>query len=264
MTCFFERLTLQRPGRQAILISHNNLEVIVLKRNELLEFLVEKILKISRPHPIRIAIDGVDASGKTTLANQLAEFLRHKGTSVIRASIDGFHNPKEVRYRLGAGSPEGYYKDSFNYKLLKESLLIPLGENGSLKYKTAVYDFRIESKISQNYKTASDNALLIFDGVFLLRPEIREYWDYSIYVHADFKVVLKRASMRDQYLFGSKENVKERYRKKYIPGQQLYIREAKPILFADVVIDNNDYNQPAIVFSDKKKGELLESALNFA
>lgn len=238
--------------------------MIVLKRNELLEFLVEEILKINRPHPIRIAIDGVDASGKTTLANELAKFLKCKGFSVIRASIDGFHNPKEVRYRLGARSPEGYYKDSFNYKLLKENLLIPLGESGSLKYKTAIYNFRTESEVSQSYKEASNDALLIFDGVFLLRPEIREYWDYSIYVHSDYSVILKRASVRDQYLFGSEEKVEERYRKKYIPGQKLYLKEAEPILFANVVIDNNDYNQPEIVFSDKKKGELLELASNFA
>ncbi len=33
--------------------------MIVLKRYELLEFLVEEISKINRPHPIRIAIDGV-------------------------------------------------------------------------------------------------------------------------------------------------------------------------------------------------------------
>lgn len=234
-----------------------------MKRNELIESLAREISKINRPHPIRIAIDGVDASGKTTLANQLAEFLKHKGASLIRASIDGFHNPEEVRYRRGSGSPEGYYKDSFNYKLLKEYLLIPLGENGSLKYKTAIYDFRTESEVPQGYKEASNDALLIFDGVFLIRHEIRKYWDYSIYVHADFSVVLKRASIRDQYLFGSKEKVEERYRKKYIPGQKLYLKEAEPILFANVVIDNNDYNQPEIVFSGKKKCELLESAFNF-
>ncbi|AKI97654.1 hypothetical protein [Kosmotoga pacifica] len=234
-----------------------------MRRDELLAFLVEEVLEVNRPHPIRIAIDGVDASGKTTLANELAEFLRHKGFSVIRASIDGFHNPKEMRYRLGAGSPEGYYKDSFNYELLKENLLIPLGERGSLKYKTAVYDFRTESEVSQSYKEASNDAFLIFDGVFLLRPEIREYWDYSIYVHSDFNVILKRASLRDQYLFGSSGKVEKRYREKYIPGQKLYLKEAKPILLADVVIDNNDYNQPEIVFSDKKKSELLESTFNF-
>ncbi|AKI97672.1 hypothetical protein [Kosmotoga pacifica] len=65
-------------------------------------------------------------------------------------------------------------------------------------------------------------------------------------------------------LFGSEEKVEERYREKYIPGQKLYLKEAEPILFASVAIDNNDFNQPEIVTSDKKKGELLESAFNFA
>jgi uridine kinase len=41
------------------------------------------------PHPTRVAIDGVDAAGKTTLDDELAEVLRERGRGVIRASIDG-------------------------------------------------------------------------------------------------------------------------------------------------------------------------------
>ncbi len=49
------------------------------------------------------------------------------GRPVIRASLDGFHNPSVVRYERGRLSPEGYYLDSFNYRALLDNLLLPLG-----------------------------------------------------------------------------------------------------------------------------------------
>jgi len=48
---------------------------------------------------VRTAIDGPDAAGKTTLADELAVALRERGRDVIRASIDGFHRPRRERYR---------------------------------------------------------------------------------------------------------------------------------------------------------------------
>lgn len=47
-----------------------------------------------RTHPLRVlrvAIDGPDAAGKTTLADDLAAHLTGRGRPVIRASVDDFH-----------------------------------------------------------------------------------------------------------------------------------------------------------------------------
>jgi uridine kinase len=85
-----------------------------MERIALLEELSGRIAAMERPHPVRVGIDGVDGVGKTTLANELVDPLRQRGLPVIRASIDGFHHPRTVRYRRGRSSPEGYYRDSFN------------------------------------------------------------------------------------------------------------------------------------------------------
>ena len=114
-------------------------------RHRALEQLAELIDSVSLPHPTRVAIDGVDAAGKTTLANELAGPFEARGRHVIRASTDGFHNPHEVRYRRGPESPEGYYLDSFDYETLRASLLEPLGPGGDLRYRTASFDYRTES-----------------------------------------------------------------------------------------------------------------------
>ncbi len=64
----------------------------------MLETLARTLASVSRAHPIRVAIDGVDAAGKTTLADELVSPMRALGRTVIRASVDDFHNPREIRY----------------------------------------------------------------------------------------------------------------------------------------------------------------------
>ena len=95
---------------------------------------------------------------------------------------------------------------------------------------------------------APANAVLLFDGVFLLRPELDDLWDYRIFVDVDFAVALQRALLRDQSLFGSAEAIRARYEQRYIPGQRLYLRSARPRERADVIVDNNDPTRPRLIF----------------
>jgi uridine kinase len=58
------------------------------ERSLCLETLAELILAVGRPHPVRVAIDGPDAAGKTTLADELTPVLERSGRQIVRASID--------------------------------------------------------------------------------------------------------------------------------------------------------------------------------
>ena len=134
---------------------------------DMIQIRADRIAQVKRPHPVRVAIDGVDGVGKTTLANELAGPLQRRGVSVIRASIDGFHNPRSVRHRPGRGSPEGFFQDSFNYKELTAALLEPVGPGGSRLYRRAVFDYRTDSEVAAPVETAAPNSVLLFDGIFL-------------------------------------------------------------------------------------------------
>jgi uridine kinase len=218
----------------------------MMKRLQLLDYLASRIIQIEQPHPIRVAIDGPDAAGKTTLAQELVAPLQAHGRPVIRASIDSFHNPAPTRYRRGDSSPEGYYQDSFNYGALTEFLLAPLGLGGSRQYRSSVFDHHTDSAVEAPIRVAEVNAVLLFDGVFLLRPELMGYWDFTIFVEADFETTLARAEQRDAILLGRVEEVRKRYEQRYIPGQKLYYAETRPKERADVIIDNNDPKNPVI------------------
>jgi uridine kinase len=217
-----------------------------LSRVRVVAAITDLITAVRRPHPIRVAIDGVDAAGKTTLADELATVIERRGRPVIRASIDGFHNPRAIRYRRGPISPEGYFLDSFNYPALREALLQPLGPGGSRAFRRAVFDVRCDEPVAAPVELAPDGAVLLLDGVFLLREDLREHFDFSVFVHADFAETLRRAEQRDLALFGTVEEVRRRYEERYVPGQRLYLHSAQPERHASVVVDNNDPAAPRI------------------
>jgi len=218
-----------------------------MTREELRAELARRIAQVKRPHPVRVAIDGVDAAGKTMLAEELVAPLEALGRPVIRACVDGFHHPAAVRYRRGNTDPEGYFRDSFNYARLVEVLLAPLGPQGDRRYRRAIFDFRLDSPVDSPVLKAPAKAVLLFDGVFLLGPDLRPHWDFSIFVRADFDLTLARAEVRDSRLFGDASKVRLRYEERYIPGQRLYLSEVEPERHASVVVDNNDVLRPMIV-----------------
>ncbi len=166
------------------------------QREEIVGNIAVRVAGVQLPHPVRVAIDGVDAAGKTMLA-ELAAAIERAGRPVIRASIDGFHNPRAIRRRQGSLSPEGYFEDSFNYPALIDALLQPLGPGGCRSFRRAVFDFRTDKPVTQALEHASADSILLFGGVFLLRHGLRAHFDFSVLVRAAFEVTLRRAEQRD-------------------------------------------------------------------
>lgn len=217
-----------------------------LGRAAVLDGLAADISGVKPGHPTRVAIDGVDGAGKTTLADELVAPIARSGRQIIRASIDGFHRPRAERLSRG-DTPEGYYLDSFNYPALKDVLLGPLGSGGSRRISTSVFNYRTDSESVSPFLTAAPDAILLFDGVFLLRPELNDYWDFRIFLQVGFEETLRRVTTRDAELFGSPSAVVARYQQRYVPGQMLYLDSVRPQSLADVVVDNTDPDHPALV-----------------
>ncbi len=212
-----------------------------MKRSELLNLIAERVIREHGDLPYIVAIDGVDAAGKSILAGDLAEELRDKGTLVSEASIDGYHNPRAVRMVRGRDSPEGFYRNSFNLELLREHLLDPFRASG--EYRLHVFDHRVDSPDPSMLYEFKPGTVLVFDGIFSLRSELRRYWDLTIYLSITDEESVRRGVERDP---GDKEELCRRYKARYIPGQRIYREEAKPEEMADIVVDNNDPSNPII------------------
>lgn len=194
---------------------------------------------------LRVAIDGVDGAGKTTFADELAAHLQQQGRSTIRASVDGFHAPKSRRYRLGRQSPEGFYRDSYDYEALFRWLLQPLGSEGSGWYYTAVFDVDLDVPIHQLPLHSKPGDILLIDGLFLHRPELRDVWDSSIFLHVPFGTSVPRGASRGPG-FGSPDPLAPSNHR-YIEGNRLYFQEAVPWQHAGFRVDNSDLDQPRLL-----------------
>lgn len=216
------------------------------KREDLVTEIADVINQIKLPHPVRVAIDGGGNAGKTTFANEIEEALIKLNRNVIRATIDGFHNPPEIRRRQGQYSPKGYFEDSYNYPVIKKYLLEPLGPNGNLEYKESHYNFRISDETNVKEQRASTESILLFDGIFLFNEHLFTYWDYKVFIDTSFENTTKRAIIRDNELFGGEEKVIKIYKERYIPGQELYLKKHNPISVSDIVLNNNDYLKPKV------------------
>jgi uridine kinase len=210
------------------------------RRDDLLVTLVGRVVQMHRGGRLRVGVDGVDGAGKSVLADELADRIKVAGRLVVRASIDGFHRPRAERYHLGRTSPEGFYRDSYDYQRLCECLLNPFAPGGSGRFRIAAFDHRSDGPVAAPELIAGPNTVLIFDGIFLHRTELRGHWDFSVFLHVDFDVSVARCAARDGT---SADDAKRRY----VEGQRLYFREARPWDHASVVVDNTDLAAPTII-----------------
>ena len=167
--------------------------------------------------PVRVGIDGPDAAGKTTLADELAAVLAAAGRHVERVSADEFLRAPEYRHRRGRESPEGYYEDSFDHQRLRDAVL------------------RSRSPV-------------VVDGIFLLRPELDDLWTLRIFVSIREEEVLRRGIERDGV------EMERLYRVRYLPGQRLYADRVAPRDRADIVVENDDPDRPGLIVRGGEPG----------
>ena len=213
------------------------------ERQEILRIVADAILRLSTANIIRVGIDGVDGAGKTVFSDELARLLEASGRRTIRASVDSFHNPRATRYRLGRYSPRGYFLNSYNYAQLKAALLDPLSPGGTGYYRTAIFDQVLDSSVTLPEAQAALGDILVFDGIFLHRPELRPYWDFSIFLDVGFNVSIPRGAQRG----GGSPDPQAPENRRYVEGQELYLRECDPKRYATIVVNNEALASPHIV-----------------
>ena len=144
-----------------------------------LEPILVEISKISslNSRPILIAIDGPAGSGKTSLANQLANTLNSAKT----IHMDDLYNG---------------WEDALTATLtrhLEEWVLDPLTQHQSVKYQK--FDW-INSEYGPTVEV-SDVELLILEGVGAAQARIRQQADLTIWIEVGAQIGLARVLNRD-------------------------------------------------------------------
>lgn len=216
-------------------------------RLHVLEQVAQRILSFRLSRPLRVGIDGVTASGKSTFGRELSEILTKANRPVVHTTLDGFHNQKSRRHARGRSSAEGYYYDAYNYDGIVENLLQPLGPSGNFRYRTQIFDLEADQPIDGKPIMAPSDAILVVDGSFALRKELRDHWDLRIFLSVAFDVAENRAADRDAKIFGSSNEARRVTKERYHGAHRIHEVRCRPQESAHLIIQNDDPLNPKIL-----------------
>jgi len=211
-----------------------------MNRSDTLDKLSNCILQNCEQTPLLVGVDGVDGSGKSMLASELKNRL-DDSIPTFSLSIDSYHHPKATRYKRGRSSPTGFYLDSYDYDAFMQHVINPL------RKKEAPHCFpEYFSLGADRYRMVPMNSVILIDGIFLQRKELRGVFDFVIFVEVDFDITLSRMLMRDNETVDGDKEITEMFNLRYRPAQEMYFDECSPLKHADVILDNNDLDCPLL------------------
>jgi uridine kinase len=164
---------------------------------------------------LRVAVDGLTGSGKTSFGHELAAAVRGLGRPTLRASFDDFKNPWDEARQLGYDrlSGEGYYRNAYDFASARDLLLVPAGPQGS-----------------GNVVLRAHSSGITGSG-WTCRPKSR--WPAG--------------SPRDTAAEGGADAATRLHRDRYYAAEIIYLAEVGPRAHADLVIDNEFLRRPLIL-----------------
>ncbi len=214
---------------------------------ELVALLAERILALRPGHPVRVGIDGRSAAGKSTFACALADGIRMAGRTCYVCDLDDFHPPGH-KHRAAAGyfdSLEKYLAEGYDFASFRQLAIDPAGPSGSRRCRLAMWRSFEDEPYPEQWVRLDEDAVLVAEGGFLLLPELRQLWDFSIWLDIDTQTLLDRVARRDVWI-GDADQIWDSYRGGWIPRHERYEALHRPQARADAVVDNRQPDHPRL------------------
>jgi|ERR687898_1112609 uridine kinase len=209
-------------------------------------------LAVERPYLIGVA--GGSNSGKTTIAERLAEVIGTEELTLIR--LDSYYitmrdEPIEVRAAFNYDHP-----DAFDWDLLSQHLRrLTAGES----VEVPVYDYTIYDRTGE-YELVVPGKVVVVEGILVLwEPRLRGMLDLKVFVDtpADLRVI--RRLQRDVAERGrTQESILEQYLTTVRPSHEQFIEPSKR--YADVIVPEGGLNRPAVQVLLARVRELTTTA----
>ncbi|HVN28347.1 MAG TPA: AAA family ATPase [Candidatus Binataceae bacterium] len=147
------------------------------------------IINERRAHKERIvvAIDGLGGAGKSTLARGIGDAF---DGCVAIVSCDDFYRP----LRGEDLAPEQAYERCFDWERLRDEAIAPLREGRRARYQRR--DWMTDSL--SEWVEVEAREIVVIEGVFSTRPELRALIDFSIFLETPRDERLRRMTARPQ------------------------------------------------------------------
>lgn len=198
--------------------------------------LIDEIInKYDLQKTLIVGIDGLGGAGKSTMVNSLKLQLQKNNYHLVVLHIDDFIHQRYIRYNESKEEWYCYYNIQWRYDYLIKEILVPIQEGTGIDKQIELYEKEKDSYILEPIKIPRGSILLL-EGMFLQRIELRKYLDYIVYLEVPKEVRLNRVINRDMYI-GDPEDIKSKYERRYFPAEDKYIEEYAPAKNADFVLN---------------------------
>jgi uridine kinase len=117
---------------------------------------------------------------------------------------------------------------------------------GSTGFQLRAFDLQRDAPLESEWTTGPADAVLVIDGVFLQRYELRGVWNWTLWLDSDPAVRQARLVERD----GADPDPDAASTRRYSDAQRLYVRDARPNTEADAIVDNTDPDRPVRRYAD--------------
>ena len=197
------------------------------------------------PEPWLVAVDGVDGSGKSVLAERLTAALDGGGIACALLRVDDFRRAVDWQ-RPGRTEADAYYDDYYELDGLNAAVRLLL--DGAREVAVPVFDSAagLRSGVRPIRLGGVGPRAIVVEGVFALRVALVRSRAAVVYLRTSFAEARRRILARDTARGRSAAEVAHRIDARYFPAQERYLREHDPAARAAFLVDHERVGAPAV------------------
>lgn len=203
--------------------------------DEVIRKILERRSRVPDTRSLVVGISGIDGCGKGYLARQFEARLALHGVTPAIVNVDGWLNLPEKRFDQNAPA-KNFYENAIRFDEFFKRLVLPLRDRRSL-YLVAEFVEETASHYRKHTYDFKDVSVVLVEGIFLFKPQYRNYFDLTIWIDCSFPTALARAIDRAQEGL-SPANTIAAYDTIYFPAQRIHLAQDNPRDHAHVIIEN--------------------------
>ncbi len=191
-------------------------------------------------HPYMIGVAGGSCSGKTTVAERLAELAGDQRVSLIK--LDSYYRTFPERPIEERAKADYDHPDAFDWDLLADHVdQLSMGQ----AVPVPVYDYTHHLR-SDEVRIVSPTRIVVVEGILVLADAaLRDRFDLKVFIDTEADLRFIRRLLRDVAERGrTPDSIIAQYLETVRPAHDQFVEPSKR--YADVIIPHGGLNAPAI------------------